>query len=98
MISDAILENEPLMLAFRNRFKELGISYPQLVSEMMEDGVNMDKKRLQRFVNHGFEKRITQKAYMWLLVRHGIEIGLTASGHDRTDEENRIKAKEFSQI
>ncbi len=95
--SDAILDNKELMSAFVGRFKEYKIGYERLVSEMSEDGITMDRKRLQRFVSRGSEKRITQKAYIWLLARHGIGIGLSVTGSQASDMENREKAREFSQ-
>ena len=98
MISDAILENPHLMNAFVKRFKEYNIGYSTLLSEMNEDGITMDRKRLQRFIAHGFEKRITQKAYIWLLVRHGIEISMSVKGVVLSSEENRKKAREFSRL
>ena len=96
MISDAILENKHLMAAFVKRFKEFNYGYGQLVKEMAEDGITMDKKRLQRFIAHGFEKRITQKAYVWLLVRHGIEISISVKGVNYPNIKNRERAKEFA--
>lgn len=96
MIADVILENTQLFDAFKKRFKALNIGYNTLLEEMNEDGIIMDKKRLQRFLTHGFEKRITQKAYIWILMRHGIYIGLKVNGVNYTDEENRINSKQFT--
>ena len=95
MIKDVILENEVLYNEFRSRFKELNIGYDVLIQQMQEDGIVMDKKRLQRFVAHGFEKRITQNAYIWLLMRHGIYIRLKVNGTEFTDEQNRNNAKQL---
>jgi hypothetical protein len=97
MIKDVILENQVLYNEFRSRFKALNIGCDTLVQEMQEDGMVMDKKRLQRFLAHGFRKRITQNAYIWLLMRHGIYIGLKVNGTDFTDEQNRNNAKLFTQ-
>ncbi len=94
---DVILDNKKLMEIFLNQFRELGIKYNQLVLEMSEDGIIMDRKRLQRFISKGSERKITQKAYIWLLARHGIGIGTVVSISDTSDVENREKAREFSQ-
>ena len=96
MITDLILENESLFKIFKDRFNELNIGYDQLLKEMEEDHIVMDKKRLQRFLLHGFQKRITQKAYIWLLMRHGIYVSLKVKGSNNTEEQNRNNAKQFS--
>lgn len=96
MITDVILEEKTLFGEFVKRFKKQKIGYSALINEMREDGIVMDVKRLQRFVNHGFQRRITQKAYVWLLLRHGMVIGLDVTILDSTDQENRLKAKQFT--
>lgn len=96
MITDVILENKTLFNKFVERFKKQKTGYSALVEEMEEDGIVMDVKRLQRFVNHGFKRRITQKAYIWLLLRHGMVISLEVAIPETTDQENRLKAKEFA--
>ena len=98
MITDVILENKVLMSELVSRFRTAKIGYSKLVEEMAEDGIVMDVKRLQRFINHGFQRRITQKAYIWLLLRHGLVISLDVEGlENATDEQNRLKAKQFTQ-
>ena len=98
MITDVILENKVLMNELVSRFRTAKIGYSKLVEEMAEDGIVMDVKRLQRFINHGFQRRITQKAYIWLLLRHGLTISLNVDGPENaTDQENRLKAKQFTQ-
>lgn len=97
MITDVILENKVLMNELVSRFRASKIGYAKLVEEMAEDGIVMDVKRLQRFINHGFQRRITQKAYIWLLLRHGLVISLDVEGlENATDQENRLKAKQFA--
>jgi adenylate kinase len=95
--TDVILDNDKLREIFVERFKELGIKCSQLVSEMSEDGIIMDTKRLQRFISRGSERKITQKAYIWLLARHGVCIGTTVNILKSTNQENRDMAKEFAQ-
>jgi hypothetical protein len=95
--TDIVLENETLFNAFVHRFKEMNLGWDRLVAEMDEDGIVMDKKRLQRFIKYGVAKRITQKAYIWLLARHGVDISLHAKGVIREDELNRKRAKEVAQ-
>lgn len=95
--TDIVLENETLFSAFVQRFREMNLGWDRLVAEMNEDGIVMDKKRLQRFIRYGVEKRITQKAYIWLLARHGVDLTLHAKGIKRDDEENRQRAKSVAQ-
>lgn len=96
MITDLIIEHKMLFEHFLKRYKAYNIGSAKLVEEMKEDGIVMDKKRLQRFIIHGSAKRITQKAYLWLLYRHGIEVGLRVTGITQMDKENRLKAKQFA--
>jgi hypothetical protein len=80
MVTDVILENEKLFHVFVSYYKTLNIGAKTLVAEMNKDGITMDVKRLQRFITHGNEKRVTQKAYIWLLARHGLELKMGISG------------------
>ena len=97
MVADVIIEDKVLWDHFIKRFKAANIGLKQLVREMNEDGIVMDEKRLSRFIRIGLEKKVPQKAYLWLLFRHGIEINLTVKGYKFHDHQGRERAKEFSQ-
>ena len=98
MIADVIIEDKVLWDVFTKRFKAVNVGLKQLVREMNEDGIVMDEKRLSRFIRIGLEKKVPQKAYIWLLFRHGIEIELNVKGYKFHNHQGRERAKEFSQI
>jgi len=96
---DIVLGSNPLKNMLKKRlFEELGLSYSKIVTNAKEDGIKgINKSNLSKYFgsDKSMSGSISQKSLLYLSVRYGIIVRLSASAINYNEQDRQKIARKM---